>query len=69
MNGTIRPYEDALGRSQTAVDGPNGTYLITRASERDLYEVWRSDSLTTVKRTRDEVEALQAAMQAAGVEI
>lgn len=70
MNGTIRPYTDALGRSQTAVDGPNGTYLITRSGlTRDLYEVWKSDSLTTVKRTRNGAEALEAACKAAGLEI
>ena len=69
MNGALRPYRDITGRAQMAVDGPNGTYLITRANEREPFEVWKSDSLTAVYRTSDSLLALEKAMKAAGVEI
>lgn len=43
----VRTYLDFKGRAQYAVDGPNGTYLVTRKSMHEDYEVWRSDSIRT----------------------
>lgn len=68
-HGQIRPYKDALGRTQTAVTGPRGHVLITRASDREAYRVWHSDSLRTLISTRDRAYALQVACNAAGVTI
>jgi hypothetical protein len=67
--GTIRTYTDALGHTQRAVDGPNGTWAITRQDEHSLYEVWKSDSLTTDYRDRDGGRALAKALELAGVEL
>jgi hypothetical protein len=69
VNGTIRPYTDAGGRQQTAVDGPHGTFLITRKNDREAFEVWKSDSLNAIYRTSDAALALQKACKAAGVGI
>lgn len=67
--GTIRTYVDPLGREQRAVEGPNGTYLVTRDNEREPYLVWKSDSIDITYRTSDPVVALEKALKAAGVEI
>ena len=68
--GTIRPYDDALGRRQTAVDGPNGTYLVTRDNDFAPYLVWKSDEAhRAVYRGKDAALALEKACKAAGVEI
>lgn len=53
----IETYADALGRQQYRAVGPNGTFLITRATH--TWEVWRSDSLNTIARSR----VLQHAME------
>jgi hypothetical protein len=67
--GVLRTYVDSTGRTQRAVDGPNGTFLITSKRDGEPFEVWRSDSLHTIARTRDGAVALARAMRAAGVEL
>lgn len=61
MDATIIPagiesYADVLGRTQYRAVGPNGRFLITRATH--TWEVWRSDSLNTISRSRDLRSAL-----------
>lgn len=65
----IRTYTDLLGRTHKAVDGPNGTYLITRTNEGDRYEVWKSDQLNAQGRYRDPTTALERACQLAGLDL
>ena len=65
--GTIRTYTDARGRQQRAVDGPNGTYLITRRSDSEPYVVWESDSLDAAGRFGDPAAALERACTLAGI--
>ena len=67
--GTIRTYTDALGRTQRAVDGPNGTFAITRHNDADPFEVWKTDSLSTSWRGRDGGRALAKALELAGIEL
>ena len=61
-----REYLDVLGRRQYAVDGPRGTYLITRDRERDMWQVWLSTSLRTSSRHNVLPAAIQAASRLAG---
>lgn len=65
----IRTYTDATGRTQRAVDGPNGTYLITRKNDSDPFAVWKSDSLNTQGKHRDPAAALEHACRLAGVDL
>jgi len=64
----VRTYTDVMGRTQHAVDGPNGTYLVTRQNPRKDYEVWRSDSIRTAGKAATLETALARARGLAGVE-
>lgn len=63
-----RGYVDVSGRQQYAVDGPRGTFLITRKRDSDAWEVWRSDSLSTAARNRNLDRAVAIAAARAGLE-
>lgn len=63
----IETYTDVLGRTQYAVTGPNGDYLVTRKNERSTWEVRRSDSLHTTAREATLDRALKRAKRVAGV--
>lgn len=62
-----RTYTDVTGRTQYAVDGPRGTFLITRKNDSELWTVWRSDSLGTSARLRNTARAIERAAELAGV--
>lgn len=64
----VRTYLDFKGRAQYAVDGPNGTYLVTRKSMHEDYEVWRSDSIRTAGKAATFEAALARARGLAGIE-
>ncbi|OJZ68181.1 hypothetical protein BRW64_00875 [Mycolicibacterium diernhoferi] len=57
-----------MGRTQYAVDGPRGTFLVTRKNDRELWSVWRSDSLNTAARMANTVRAIERAAELSGVE-
>jgi len=63
-----RTYTDFMGRTQHAVDGPNGTYLVTRKNTRADFEIWRSDSIRTAGTAASLGTALARARGLAGVE-
>jgi len=62
-----RTYTDFMGRTQHAVDGPNGTYLVTRKNPRADFEIWRSDSIRTASTATTLDTALTRARGLAGV--
>lgn len=62
----VRGYVDLRNRAQTAVDGPHGTFLVTRKCDGDPFEVWRSDSLRTAHRTPNHAGAIARARSLAG---
>lgn len=64
-----RTYADAMGRTQYAVDGPRGTFLVTRKNDREPWSVWRNDSLNTNARMANTVRAIERAAELAGIEI
>lgn len=65
----VSEYRTMAGDTGTAVDGPNGTFLVTRADKWSKeFTVWRSDSLKTICRTVDHARAVQAAITAATAE-
>lgn len=66
----IRPYIDFNGTEQTAVDGPNGTWLIThgRYPYDKEFTVWKSDSRKTDYRDRVLVNCIERAKRLAGWE-
>lgn len=59
-------YTDVTGREQCAVEGPNGTFLVTSKNDFQPYEVWRNDSLKTHWRGPNFDRALEKARTAAG---
>ncbi len=67
IQAAVREFHDIVNRPQTAVDGPRGTYLITRNNKFEPYQVWRSDSLATEMRTNDLERAILKAARLAGV--
>lgn len=62
-----RTYVDVMGRTQYAVDGPGGTWLITRHRAGDPWEVWRSDTTFSVARCATVELAVQRAAVKAGL--
>jgi hypothetical protein len=68
--GRLRTYTDTNGTAQTAVDGPNGTWLIThgRYPFDKEFTVWKSDSLKTDYRDSNIGRAIERAFRLAGVE-
>jgi hypothetical protein len=64
-----RTYTDFMGRTQYAVDGPNGTYLVTRKNTREDYAIWRSDSIRTTGYAATLETALARARGLAGVAV
>lgn len=57
----VETYTDAMGREQLRAVGPRGTVLITRKDRFDIYQVWWSDSIRTILRTRNREQAIRAA--------
>lgn len=68
--GRLRTYTDHNGIEQTAVDGPNGTWLIThgRYPFDKEFSVWKSDSLRTDYRDSNIGRAIERAFRLAGVD-
>jgi len=64
--GPARVYTDALGRTQYAVDGPKGAFLVTRPDQHANWNVWRSDSLRTVAQARQLGRAIALASKLCG---
>ncbi|MCB0924959.1 MAG: hypothetical protein KDB50_10530 [Mycobacterium sp.] len=64
-----RAYVDAMGRTQYAVDGPGGTWLVTRHRAGDPWEVWRSDTTYSVARCATVERAVAVAARRADVEV
>ena len=64
-----RAYVDALGRTQFAVDGPGGTWLVTRHRAGDPWEVWKSDTTYSVARTATAEQGIAIAAKRAGVDV
>lgn len=62
-----RCYVDALGRTQYAVDGPQGAYLVTRHRAGDPWEIWRSDSTWSIARSATAERGIEIAARRAGV--
>lgn len=54
-------YSDALGNTQWRVDGPRGRLLVTRSKGGTFVEVWRPDSLGTIRTHRSLQHALDYA--------
>ncbi|CAJ1504230.1 hypothetical protein [[Mycobacterium] holstebronense] len=64
-----RAYVDPMGRTQYAVDGPRGTYLITCHRSCDPWEVWRSDTTYSVARCATVDQAVKVAARRAGAAV
>jgi hypothetical protein len=62
-----RTYTDVMGRTQHAVDGPKGTYLVTRSKPWGDFTIWRSDSIRTAGTAATLESALARARGLAGV--
>ncbi|MFZ2241652.1 MAG: hypothetical protein WAV90_19220 [Gordonia amarae] len=62
-----RSYVDPMGRTQYAVDGPKGTWLITRDRDGASWEVWASDTTRAVCRSHLLANAFERAASHAGL--